>query len=186
MGIIVKFTGEEKVKIIDMFKSGFSLKEIADILKRHQSSIGRFLRKKGFKTNSYFGKDTSGVIAKLYEEGKSLNDIAKILNINIISAYNHCLKNNIKMRPVGSKLDISNKDFFKNLNKDSAYMLGLFIADGSLSQKKKRVALSLKLEDKYLIEKFKELIGSDHKINICRNMSAITVQDDYFLNTLVD
>jgi len=174
-----RITTKEKLKIIKLFNNGLSLKEISKFLDRDQSSIGRLLRRCGFTTSNYISDNMSRDIINQYNLGFSLNEIAKKFDLSTITIYNQCLKHNIKMRPIGNKLAIINNNFFEKYNQESAYMLGLFIADGSISSKKHKISLSLHKDDVYLVEKFKELLGANHKINFSRNMSQFTCQDKY-------
>lgn len=62
-----------------------------------------------------------------------------------------------------------NESFFHKLNKDSAYYLGLIIADGNVFKdstgRQASISITLKEEDEYLLFKFKEILKANTAIS---------------------
>ncbi|MDO8686925.1 MAG: LAGLIDADG family homing endonuclease [Candidatus Berkelbacteria bacterium] len=60
---------------------------------------------------------------------------------------------------------IKNDNFFKRWTPEMAYVLGFFTADGSMIRNKRGAHfLEFEITDKDLLEKIRELLGSNHKI----------------------
>jgi len=60
-----------------------------------------------------------------------------------------------------------NKDFFKKWTPNMAYILGFFAADGYITVNKRGAHFwCIQICDKGLLERIKECVGSDHKINV--------------------
>ena len=170
-------TKEKKKKIINLYDEGYNTVEIAKQLNRNNSSIGRFLRK-----NSRFPyRSTTGILKKdiqticdMYLSGVTAKEILKRnphLNICEETVINIAKRNDVKIRPRGKQVNFK-EDFFENIDcEEKAYYLGMFLADGNVckpngreNQKSYIIQIELMESDKYIIEKFKELIDSDNKI----------------------
>lgn len=60
-----------------------------------------------------------------------------------------------------------NENFFKKWNPEMAYVLGFFTADGDMIKNKRGAHfIELQITDKNLLEKIRNLLGSNHKIGI--------------------
>jgi hypothetical protein len=57
-----------------------------------------------------------------------------------------------------------NDDFFKKINRNSAYILGFWAADGHI--RKNQFSITQSKKDKYLLEKILDIMSSDNKLNI--------------------
>lgn len=103
-------------------------------------------------------------IIKLYLDGESTTEIAKLANVS--SRYIRMLlkNNNVEMRARGSwkrKYTI-NSDYFKTWSNNMAYILGFFIADGTVARELQSVSISQK--EKYILENIKREMGSNQPI----------------------
>lgn len=99
-----------------------------------------------------------------YEELAILNGIS-VLNLREIFKKNKIVSNKFLLK------DRVKQDFFKIIDtEEKAYFLGLMASDGSVSSSG-RISLSLSEKDSYLIEIFKKIINSDHKL--CTNKKKI-------------
>ena len=108
-------------------------------------------------------------IKRMYLDGSSLNDIAKVaqdtkglmtLRQRLI---NLGVNTNVSQKKYRYKLSKSSKKYTFNEryfdsidNEHKAYWLGLFMADGYNHESKSCVAIRLQLEDKQILEKLKE------------------------------
>lgn len=84
-----------------------------------------------------------------------------------------------------------NNEFFKEWTPELAYVIGFFIADGSLSNYyksgKKNVVFSNKTEDRDVIEKIANVCGYKNKVlNFKNGMSRIVFAGDFIYNFFVD
>jgi hypothetical protein len=114
-------------------------------------------------------------LRRLYiSEKKSLEDIARLYGSSRVAVWKYCKSERITRRgrsdarleaQKGGKVpqgyfDI-NENFFSKWSPEMAYVLGLIATDGCVS---KSGAVSLCINDKNLLEKVKDLMGSAHTI----------------------
>jgi hypothetical protein len=111
-------------------------------------------------------------ILTLLSNGSSINEIARQLNVYPQSVSN-LLKSiyfNIKFSP-----NIGNIHYFENINSYAkAYIVGFIAADGSLVKTKTTVSLTitLKYEDRAVLEFIKSEIGNSHKLQEIKRASS--------------
>lgn len=104
-------------------------------------------------------------IINLYISGKNTVEISKKFNSYNTTIRRILLRNNIKLRSNSENCDNKINNIFSNkynLSKEEQYWLGLLITDGCISNS--YISLSLKEEDKYILEKFALFVGN--KINV--------------------
>lgn len=100
---------------------------------------------------------------ELFNSGISITKIAKQLNRDRTTLTKHLKNHGIDIIQYNNKKTI-NSDFFKEINEQSAYWLGLLMADGHVDLNNNSLELSLK--DKEHIEIFRTHLCSTHKIGI--------------------
>src|SRR5690625_4230977 len=103
-------------------------------------------------------------IIKLYKDGKSTTEIAKLANVS--ARYIRMILNEYKvaMRPRGSwkrKYKV-NEHYFKTWSDNMAYILGFFCADGMVAGNAQLISFSQK--EKYILENIKRELNSTHPI----------------------
>jgi len=105
-----------------------------------------------------------------YLSGKSINEIARSHFCSYTKIRNVLISNNIKIRPkyiftrIQGNCKKIDEDYFKSINSyDKAYWLGIILSDGTIDKKGYKISLTSK--DLELIEKFRNAIGSEHKIS---------------------
>lgn len=118
---------------------------------------------------------TKDKLISLYiNDRKSLEDIAKIYNVSRVAVYKRLKNYAIKQRSKSEArieaqkqgklpqqfFDI-NENFFSSWSPQMAYVFGLIITDGCISD---TGVISLCINDKELLEKVKTVMGSEHKI----------------------
>lgn len=115
-----------------------------------------------------FWENEKDRIIKLYSEGKSTNDIAKVYGcsrstiLRYLNTWNIPIERNERYNGI-YKTDIH---YFSNIdNEEKAYWVGLLLADGHIS---KQGVLSLCMKDLDIIEKFKKSLKSEHPIKYDR------------------
>jgi hypothetical protein len=173
--------------ICKLFKSGVTRKELALKFGYHKSSITNVLAKQQLIGNIYLSEELSQKIVTLYESNVSLSTISKMLNISMTTIHNHCKNHGLLLRNVGGRFDLEHPDFFETLTAESAYMLGIFIADGCLMTRKHRhgvLSFGLNLDDEYMVKNFQKLLGSPHKIRYYNNMASITITNQRVYNSI--
>lgn len=129
-------------------------------------------------------------IKEMYLNGYSLNDIAKVAQDTkgVMALRNRLHKLGVDttkdMRRYRFKISKSCKKYclddtiFDNIdNEEKAYWLGLLMADGYNHQDKSCVALKLQEEDKGILEKYREFLGTDAPINTYRRTTRVSKLD---------
>ena len=127
-------------------------------------------------TNQEREKRRDKVVQMYTIDGKSINEIAKNLNISWDSVKRDLVARNIPIiskRNQYSNGNGINDNLFAEINdNDSAYWLGFLYADGSVRQDRNEIALDLQAKDKKTIEDFHNFCGNKNNIrehNINRN-----------------
>lgn len=148
---------------------------LTKVINKLNLDISRQCLAKKLKQNGYndFSKNAPN-ISKIYSD----EEIIKLYNEMIKngdSLMNFCKAKNISHTTFSDRLKYLNLPYtsilcknidhfyFDNLNKENVYWLGLLLADGYISKNDNAIELGLK--DKDHIEKFKNCLHSDHKIN---------------------
>lgn len=109
------------------------------------------------------------------------------------------MRNFYKMN--GSKHDICH-DFFTAINsEEQAYLLGFYVADGNVNEKRKTFRIKIKETDKEIIELYKQFIcptahtflykpykinGRDNKEYVGNNQISVDINSSKLVNSLVD
>lgn len=168
-------TNEEKKEIIKLNNLGKNTVEIAKVLNRHDSTIGRYLRKQGRVNNGNNSKLTKmdvKDILELYKNGMTSKEIYQLFT-NKVSCEETIQvivrKHNIA-RNRGNKNELIH-DYFEKINSSNkAYFLGLLLTDGNVHYYKKSnrqpiVQITLQNEDRYILEHFKSEVKSKRKIS---------------------
>jgi len=173
----VHLTEEEKRQILELHSQNKRSKEIADELNiDNYKKVNAFLHREGLNCSN-------SIYFKINE--KEVNDICNMYQdyftaIEILEKYkdkitceNTIIKilkdNNIEIRPRGVTNPIKHEDFFEIIDtEEKAYILGFLIADGYIIKDKRGRSpvwgIELQREDKYILEKFNEIIGANRNV----------------------
>lgn len=105
-------------------------------------------------------------IIQMYKEGESTTVIAERANVSARYIRMILKDNNVEMRPRGSwKRKYSlNEHYFKKWSNNMAYILGFFIADGTISRDIQTISISQK--EKYILEDIRDELGSNQPLFI--------------------
>lgn len=170
------FTDEEKQQILELYHQKKRSKEIADILGMNYKRVNEFLHREGFSTPTsiYFKLTQEDIedICSLYKQGLPACRILEKYNDKVVSE-NSIIKvvrdNGFEVRPRGTFPNIKNEDFFEIIDtEEKAYILGWLISDGYVIYPKGKKnpfwGITVKSSDKYILERFKEIIGIEKNI----------------------
>lgn len=109
-------------------------------------------------------KEISKQICDLYTDGISINECAKMFNLNRETIGSHLHKNNILV-PNKKLDDTKNENYFEKIDtRYKAYFLGFIVSDGSISKKTNRLVFTINSKDDYILEEFKKDINSSNLI----------------------
>lgn len=107
-------------------------------------------------------KEVVDRVMNYLQEGKTVPEISNILGINKVTISSYLRLNGIKLNP--SQGDVH---YFDNIDSYSkAYIVGFIAADGALVKTKTTTSLTitLKYEDRAVLEFIKSEIGNEHKL----------------------
>ena len=177
-----KFKLEDKKSfIIETYKQGKTCVDIARLLNSHSinsdaNRIRNFLKREGVNIITHpkciITNDIKNRINNLLQQGKTPMQISKILNIKYPTLGSYIQKLGLKFRP-----NPGNIHYFENIDTYAkAYILGFIAADGALVPAKHRPTITLtitvKWEDKAILEFIKSEIGNTHKLLEIRRPSS--------------
>jgi intein-encoded DNA endonuclease-like protein len=150
------------IKIIELFNKNIPFHEIAKSCNTSSATISRFLTKQKLNRKNILRKCDHENVINFYKNGKSTNEISKLIGITHQSVCYILKSNKIKIRKINHN-EIADKfrkyhiDFsiFENLNEIGAYYLGIFYADGSVSNNKNhrtsQFSITLKDTDEHIL-----------------------------------
>lgn len=113
-------------------------------------------------TNTKIPENQYEEIIKLYKEGLSSVEIAKIYGVTHKTITKILDKCGVQRRNGGRRKYKLNENYFDNINTpNKAYILGFLYADGSNMESKCTISISLQEDDRYILEKIRKEIGSE-------------------------
>lgn len=146
-------------QICDSYLSGLTMEKVGKEFNKHSTTIFEILQKNNIVTRKgYPGNkedrltlDDNSILIK-YSEGKTLQAIAKELNVSDGTIKKRLKKYNISIRP--NKKYYFDENFLDNLNEDwKLYFLGLLFADGNVKIKNGfTVSITLTRKDDILLQ----------------------------------
>lgn len=147
--------------------------------------FSKYLKENGVQVS--FKKDTKvhqkqEQAIKMYQEGKSVKQIAEELSISRKSLGLYFKENNVELRDKSTKIKESytvNEDFFETIDTENkAYWLGFIYADGSIntSGQSYRLCIELSIVDFNHLKKFRRDVMSDAPIKQRKNRNTVSIQ----------
>lgn len=159
-------------KIIYLFNNNVSFKDIAKLCGTSYATISRLSNKYKLKRENISRKYDHKNIINLYKDGKSVCEISKLIGLKHQSISYILKKNNVKTRKI-DHCKIADKfrkyyvdlSIFNNINEIGAYYLGLFYADGSVSNginHSQSFSITLKNSDEHILISLINDLKSNH------------------------
>lgn len=117
--------------------------------------------------------DTKHIVEQ-YESGIGMNTLAKKNGTNVYQIKKILRDSNIRIRSKHEANDLANRrkakkvddNYFKKWSNNMAYILGLLGADGYIRSDRNLVKLTLKSEDKELLEQIKSEMSVEREIGV--------------------
>ena len=145
----------DDLKILELYKKGYSARKIAKILGCSKSTVCYRLYKLGITPRRGLDLNHQEII-KLYQNGYTITEIAKIMKCSHETIRRILKNNNINLRKSSESLTIKNmKKINLNPSESLAYILGVLNGDGSVNKQGSNYVIELKVTDKDFIEEFK-------------------------------
>lgn len=150
-------------KIVDMYNSGMTQQEIADVYSCSKHTIHMFMKRMNVdvRPNGFTEEDAENMYV-MYQDGMSMDDIAKKFN-----SCRHTVGRVLKR--YGFSIDRlkyhCNDNYFDVIDtKEKAYILGLLWADGCNDVKLGKIQLQLQECDVTTLENINKLICNDRPL----------------------
>ena len=184
-------TEEFNERFLELNKQGYSTTVICDLLGENRNRGYSLLRKKGLHSPqskpTKITEEEIELITQEYLQGYTIEQLHKIHPNIKKGTINYWLRKKGVTRKNG-KIAHLNNSYFHNIDTElKAYFLGLLCADGSVQYIEKKhsymISLELKIEDKYIIEKFAEEIETDLKVKEYSGISTTTVNGNKTYNS---
>jgi intein-encoded DNA endonuclease-like protein len=132
-------------------------------------------------------KLTKEEMIRMYEEGSSTTEIGKLAGISARYVNLVLKSNNVERRPRGSwKRQYSlNEHYFKTWTNNMAYILGFFVADGTIYRDMQTVSFSQK--EPNILEAIKKEVGSNQPLyqNKCTGVYLLNLHSKIMKNDLM-
>ena len=148
--------------IVNMYKSGISVKEICSLLPCSRQTIYNVLNKHNVELDYSHGKRNNGVskeqvykMYELYTQGKNTREIGEIYNLSssYVSRLFHEQSFILRDQQQTSRKYQLDENFFDSIDtEEKAYFLGLLLADGTNLCKRNCVQIGLQERDKHILE----------------------------------
>jgi len=130
------------------------------------------------KTNSKIETE----IIKLYNLGHGTIELSKFFKKHRSTIQSILKRNDTILRKCSFRKYWYNINFFKEYNKYNCYWAGYILADGCLRSDRK--TLNIKTKDKEHLDKFKNIISYNKKINKNKKYPSISINGNYFYEDL--
>ena len=136
----------------------------------------QYHRTKDYEKRKFFkSKENVEKVITLYNDGYSSNKISEILSVSKSSILKLLRKENIDRRDLSTahkKFSVNENIFEKIDTHEKAYWIGFLTADGTITNGKLKLALSIKDMDH--LEKFKIFMSSNYPIHIYKQLLGKT------------
>jgi len=166
-----KVMKDYEVKILELASQGLNNRQIATEIGVSPTSLRYFIKINNIKLSD--GRATRVTdevlmqsIVDYYVGGLASRKIAKLLKVSETTVSKILRLKNIKMRDIYESWEANgrtiSKTAFSDFDNDrlAAYFYGWLVTDGCIHESKPCVSIGLKASDGYMVEAFKEYIGS--------------------------
>ena len=183
---------ENDQKIIDLYKSGLSIRKISKKTSVSFSQIRRILiRNNIIARSNKIDNDTEKDIIEKYQNGISSEKIAEEYGFNSSTVCRVLKRNNVEIKGAkhfNRKYEI-NENYLEIIDtEDKAYFLGFMYADGHVYKRKSGFSLTLHNKDFDILKTFGNLLyknPTDSNFDICDKYTAFGVCSVKMTNDLI-
>ena len=171
---------------IDYIKNHLDLTatELANILKMDRHTVSKYKKQFGYIPEiKDFHKYDEYIIENYYK--KTSTQLSN--EIGCSQSYVAKIWSKAGLKGKGSFRYYCNQNFFKNINENSSYIIGLLASDGCLYKRDNHqglIQLSLSKEDMKILQDILIVLKSTHPINKSEKMAAISITSDIMFKDL--
>lgn len=167
-----RLTELEKKTIVKLKESGYNTVQIAEKINRSDSSVGKFLIKKGYLNLGNYQEKLNDKMKEeikyLYtEQRQTVSQIRENFGYNFVSSgtIEKYLRSIGVIRPGGNFNWSNNVDYFKNIDSpEKAYVAGYITADGSINNKG-QIILDCATKDREILEFIRDQVTPNNIIH---------------------
>ena len=158
-----KIQDSDREKIMDMYNSGMTQQDIADVYSCSSNAVNRFMKRMNIEIrNNGFTRDDAIAMYLMYKNGMSMSSIADTFN-----SCRHTIGRVLKR--YGFKTDRlkyhCNDTYFDDIDtQEKAYILGLLWADGCNDTNRGKIQLQLQEKDVSILETISGLVDNERPL----------------------
>lgn len=178
--------------ILKLYNDGLNSSDIAKFMKISRKTVYKYLNKNNLKSHNKkplsprtMTDKTIDEIKRLYEDGRTLEEIIQLLNLNCTSSAIRGLliRRNVQLRNRGKQSNF-NEDYFNVIdNEHKAYWIGFIYADGNVT--KNRLRIEVQSQDIEIINNIRNDLCSTNKIIEIKNNNKNNVAIGFCSNKTV-
>ena len=190
---------EEAENILSDFHAGLNTVQLAEKYGRNDSTIGKLLKKNGFRPRSIKTKLTETQVLEAYEKYEkelwTTEKLGEFYSVDANTIANSFRRYGLEVRPNGWIPSLKDDSFFETIDSEAkAYYLGFIMCDGSIIEDKKHSALHIELQhqDEIWLKQFVKTIGlPEERVRTYTRSgglttSKISINSDRFCTNLID
>lgn len=100
--LMTQATAQDIDTMVELYRSGLTVRQIADETGFHRSTVGKHLEARGIDTRQLLLRpEQIQEAGELYEAGSRLEDLARLYGVSDTMIRTHLLRAGVKMRPGG-------------------------------------------------------------------------------------
>ena len=166
----VIFSKDEQEDIINMYLDFIPINEIKDKYNVSKQPIYNVLKEHNIELHGEKKKLNNEQVMNIidmYNNGYTQQKLADIYGVNRWTIKNELLTHGIKLKNRGEnirKYELNEHYFDDIKTEEQSYFLGLLWADGCNKTDRGSISLKLQEQDKYIIEKFRDALDSNHPL----------------------
>lgn len=188
-------TKSKSEDIVRLYKDGVMLTEICRLTSSSQPTVKKVLSQFGIDYDQERKKsreETLKKVIELYREGKSQIYIEQTLNLTRKTIRELLKSVGVDYRDKSNQYHIRyqteiNHEAFDLLTPEALYWIGMLYTDGHINQNREAsVELNLHDNDESHLEKFKQFLGSNRKVNNGHDCKRLRINSKRIRNRLVE
>jgi hypothetical protein len=154
----------DEKEMVSQYEKLKNVNKVAEIFNTSVSTVQRRLKKNNIIFTHIYETLNQDDVLEQYELLKNIHKVAEYFNVSITPIKRILKSNGFEL--TNRRYEVNHHYFDEIDTEEKAYWLGFLYADGYIRERNGSDSLEMKLsvKDKHHLEKFRESIGSNHKI----------------------
>jgi predicted HTH domain antitoxin len=154
----------DEKEMVAQYEKLKNVNKVAEIFNTSVSTVQRRLKKNNIIFTHIYETLNQDDVLEQYDLLKNIHKVAEYFNVSISPVKKILKSNGIEL--TNRRYEVNHHYFDEIDTEEKAYWLGFLYADGYIRERNGGNSLEMKLsvKDKHHLEKFRESIGSNHKI----------------------